>query len=124
MLSGQVRGYDLTPDAFSPYKANRDQRERDMVEITTKARRTIDRSDYDNKQLCTFLFIFANAIFHELCHLFPTFITKGQIYTPSHLTAPVEGYVKGNRGETGRFWKSLLFGGTLKYNRDPNRGNR
>ena len=124
VLNGHVRGYILAPDAIGPNKANRDQRVRDMVEATTRARGTMNRSDYDNKQLRTFNFIFANAIFHELCHLFLTFLTKGRILTPPQFNARVKGYVEEGRGEAGRYMETMLFGGTLEYYRDRNHGDK
>ena len=95
-----------------------------MVEAATKARRSVDRSDYDNKQLRTFNFIIANAIFHELCHLFSSFLTKDRTFTPRHLTAQIEGYVEQHRGEAGRYMETTLFGGTLEYFRGLNHGDR
>ena len=84
----------------------------------------MDRNDYDNKQLRTFNFIFANAIFHELCHLFSTFLTQGRILTPSQFKAQVKGYVKEDKGEAGQYMETIIFGGTLEYLRDRNHGDR
>ena len=123
-LNGQVRGCDPVLDATGPNKANRDQRVHDMVEVATRARHTMDRSDYDNKQLRTFNFIFANAIFHELCHLFSTFLTKGRILTPPQLNAQVKGRVNENEGEAGRYMETRIFGRTLEYLRDRNHSDR
>ena len=94
-----------------------------MVEAATRVRLTMDRRSDDNKQLRTFNFIFANVIFHELCHLFSTFLTKGQILTPFKFNAQV-GCVDKSKGEAGRYMESLLFGGSLEYCRDFNRGDR
>ena len=95
-----------------------------MVEAATRASHTMNRNDYDNKQLRTFNFILANAIFHELCHLFSTFLTKGRILTPPHLNAQIKGYVEEHRGEAGRYMETTLFGGTLEFSRDVNHGDR
>ena len=123
VLNGPVRGHYLAPEVIVPNKAKRDQRIYDMVEAATRARHTMNKNDYENRQLRTFNFIFANCIFHELCHLFSNFLTKGRIFTPPQFTA-AGGYSGQHRGEAGRYMESILFGGTLKYFRDHSRGDK
>ena len=83
-----------------------------MVAAATRARHFKDRNDYENKEFRTFLFIFANAFFHETCHLFTTYLTQGR-----H-----DGCSKMDRGEFGRYMETVVFGGTLEYYRDPTHG--
>ena len=93
-----------------------------MVAAATRAIYSTDRNDYDNREFRTFLFIFANAFFHETCHLFTTFLTQGRTATPPHIGAQVEGYSRNNKGEFGRYMETVVFSGTLEYYRDPTRG--
>ena len=93
-----------------------------MVAAATRAKNSNDKNDYDNKQFRTFLFIFANAFFHETCHLFTTFLTQGRIATPQHIRPQVPGYSHMGKGEFGRYMETVVFGGTLEYYRDPTRG--
>ena len=93
-----------------------------MVAAATRASSSKDRNDYDNKELRTFLFIFATAFFHETCHLFTNYLTQGRAATPPHIRSPVEGYSKVDQGEFGRFMEIIVFEGTLEYYRDPSRG--
>ena len=91
----------------------------EMVAANLRARQSNDRSDYDNKHLRKFVFIFANAIFHEICHMLVTFLTKGRTNTPPHIRPEVEPESsKKNIGEAGRYLEEVIFGGTLAYYRD------
>ena len=93
-----------------------------MVAAATRAMYSNDRHDYDNREYRTFLFIFANTFFHETCHLFTTFLTKGREATPPYVAPQVKEYSKMNKGEFGRYMETVVYGGTLEYYRDPTRG--
>ena len=88
-----------------------------MVAAATRAMNSNNRGDDDNKQFRTIIFVFANVIFLELCHLFVIFLTKGRKMTPTHLPArgPLySGYTPSDRVETGRYMEAALFGGNLE----------
>ena len=58
---------------------------------------------------------------HEMAHVFVTFLTKGEAYTPVRMSAADYSRVQG-MGEAGRNLETIIFGGTIEYRRDPNRG--
>ena len=93
-----------------------------MIAAATRAMYSNDRHDYDNREYRTFLFIFANTFFHETCHLFTTFLTKGREATPPHVAPQVKEYSTMDKGEFGRYMETVVYGGTLEYYRDPTRG--
>lgn len=77
-----------------------------------------------------FQFMFAVATAHELCHAYVGYLAQGdsaiESYTPpevSYLNYQVqhEGPLLENvSGESGRWFESQLFGGSLEFYRDPN----
>ena len=94
------------------------QRVRDMVEAATRAHRTNDLCDHENRRFRTFLFMFANVLLHEIGHVLVTFLTKGKTGTPQHVRPQLAGYSMPGTGEAGRSLETILFGGTQEYYRD------
>ncbi|CAD6575623.1 MAG: hypothetical protein ASARMPREDX12_007396 [Alectoria sarmentosa] len=93
-------------------------RVRDMVAAATRAHRTNDPSDNENKRFRTFIFLFANTFLHEIGHTLVTFLTKGRTSTPRHIRATIRGYSADGRGEAGRNLEEIIFGGTMEFYRD------
>ena len=95
-----------------------------MIAAATKALQTGDHRHYDNKQFRTFIFIIANALFHEICHLLVTFLTRGQMNTPRRMGAEIMGYDYNKTcGEAGRNLETIVHGGPLEYYRDHTHGD-
>ena len=89
-----------------------------MVAAATRAHRTNDPSDNENKRFRTFIFLFANTFLHEIGHTLVTFLTKGRTSTPRHIRATIRGYSADGRGEAGRNLEEIIFGGTMEFYRD------
>lgn len=68
-----------------------------------------------------FMFKTANTLFHEMAHVFVTYLTKGQESTPPQINDPTV-KVSENGGEAGRAMEVLLFGGTINYFREASSG--
>ena len=94
------------------------QRVHDMVEAATRAHRTDDPRDHENRRFRTFIFMFANVFLHEIGHILVTFLTKGRTGTPLHVRPQLDGYSMPGRGEAGRSLETILFGGTQEFYRD------
>ena len=72
----------------------------------------------------TWQFIFANILFHEIAHLFVTFLGNNSTAarTPPHINCGLPGYSDGIiRGEAGRWLEYALFGGPFELYPDPHR---
>ena len=68
-----------------------------------------------------FMFKTANTLFHEMAHVFVTYLTKGQSLTPPQINDPTV-KVSESGGEAGRAMELLIFGGTINYFRKPASG--
>lgn len=67
------------------------------------------------------MFKTANTIFHEMAHVFVTYLTKGQSLTPPRLNDPTV-KISESGGEAGRNMEVLLFGGTINHFHQPPSG--
>lgn len=64
------------------------------------------------------LFMTTHTLFHEICHVFVTYLTKGQESTPPPINDPtVSAY--DNEGEAGRYIEYRVFGGTINWFHEP-----
>ena len=68
-----------------------------------------------------FMFKTANTLFHEMAHVFVTYLTKGQSLTPPQINDPTV-KVSESGGEAGRAMELLIFGGTINYFHKPASG--
>ena len=71
------------------------------------------------------LFKVANVLFHEMGHVFLTYLTEGRALTPANINDPTVGI--STTGEAGRTLEYTMFGGTLNWLRvsgTPNDGVR
>ena len=82
-----------------------------------------DPNSKESKRFQTFLFALAKSIYHELGHMFITFLGGGVVNTPPHITVYKSGELQRDIGEAGRFVEDRLFGGliiTFKDKEDDN----
>lgn len=90
-----------------------------MLGAAILAKNSKVKDDRDNKDHRDFLFMFSNTIFHEVSHIFTTYLTKGKEKTPPTMNAQVTGTVHKTEGESGRRLEQLVFGGTIYFWDDP-----
>ena len=92
-----------------------------MVDQMSKAYENMlaDLSDENRQQLFrNLLFMTTHTLFHEICHVFVTYLTKGEGETPPQINDPTV-RVDGNGGEAGRNIEYLVFGGTMNWFHEP-----
>lgn len=83
---------------------------------------TEDRTDHKRQHTFrAFMFKTANTLFHEMAHVFVTYLTKGQGFTPPQINDPTV-KVSESGGEAGRAMEYLIFGGTINYFHKPASG--
>ena len=95
------------------------QRFNDMVAAMTRSINSNNPGGYDIQQLQTFVFIFANSIFREICNLLVVFLTRGRPLDPAHLRTLGVGHPENTAWTAGRHVEITLLGGTLICFRDP-----
>jgi len=66
-----------------------------------------------------FQFQLATTFFHELAHVFVTYLGNGRPATPPELNHELYRSMKSGRGESGRFIESKVFSGPLEWTLDP-----
>ena len=86
--------------------------EKMMEELTDDGRKHTFRA---------FMFKTANTLFHEISHVFVTYLTKGQELTPPQINDPTVG-ISGDDGEAGRAMEYMMFEATINYFREPTSG--
>ena len=92
-----------------------------MVDQMSKAYENIsaDLTDENCQQLSrNLLFMTTHTLFHEICHVFVSYLTKGQESTPPKINGPTVRF-DGNEGEAGRNIEYLVFGGTINWFHGP-----
>ena len=92
-----------------------------MVDQASKAYENTlaDLTDENRQQLFrNLLFMNTHILFHEICHVFVTYLTKGEESTPPQIN-DLTVRADGNGGEAGRNIEYLVFGGTLNWFQEP-----
>ena len=91
-----------------------------MCAAAKKAKESNDPNSTEHKQYRTFVFMFAVTIFHELGHVFITFLSLGDADTPDEKEfIPEWGGIDGtNRPESGYVLENLVFGGITAHGCD------
>ena len=92
-----------------------------MVDQMSKAWENIllDPNNEDRHQLFrNLLFMTTHTLFHEICHVFVSYLTKGEETTPPQINDPTA-RAEGNGGEAGRNVEYLVFGGTINWFHEP-----
>ena len=75
-------------------------------------------SQYRHQLFRNLLFMTTHTLFHEVCHVFVSYLTKGEESTPPQMNDPTVGF-DGNGGEAGRNIEYLVFGGTINWFHEP-----
>lgn len=70
------------------------------------------------KRFRSLLFQLAVSFLHELSHMFLTFLGRGKVGTPPHMSVAVDGSSEAPGPEAGRYLETSLFGGFLNVFRD------
>ncbi|OJD24961.1 hypothetical protein ACJ73_03673 [Blastomyces percursus] len=75
-----------------------------------------------NRRFRDFQFAFATTFLHEAGpHLLISWLGGGRPFTPRSMSAP--GFGTGAMGESGRYFESIIFGGTTEFYRDKDQDN-
>ncbi|OJD20812.1 hypothetical protein ACJ73_07854, partial [Blastomyces percursus] len=75
-----------------------------------------------NRRFRDFQFVFATTFLHEAGpHLLISWLGGGRPFTPRSMSAP--GFGTGAMGESGRYFESIIFGGTTEFYRDKDQDN-
>ena len=85
-----------------------------MCAAAKKARESKDPKTH--QQYRTFVFLFAITLFHELGHVFITFLSRDDYETPEELNTP--GIHEPGQSEAGASLEILVFNGTVMHARD------
>ena len=89
-----------------------------MCTAAKKAKECNDPNSKENQQYRLFIFLFAITLFHELGHLFITFLSMGKNDTPPELRPELDGIYHRPKPEAGNFLEGLVFGGSVIHARD------
>ena len=92
-----------------------------MVDQMSKAyEKTLADLTKENRQQLfrNLLFMTTHTLFHEICHGFVSYLTKGDESTPPQINDPTIRF-DGNGGEAGRNIEYLVFGGTINWFHEP-----
>ena len=81
---------------------------------------TLDGPSNENRHQLfrNLLFMTTHTLFHEVCHVFVSYLTKGEENTPPQINDPTVRF-DGNGGEAGRNIEYLVFGGTINWFHEP-----
>lgn len=80
-----------------------------------------DPNDFASRDYRNYLFITATSIFHEISHVFFTYLMKGVGDTPPQTKAYVVGHEKKTEGESGSRLEQMVLGGVVYLYRDRDR---
>ena len=72
----------------------------------------------ESRRFHTFMFALSVALYHELGHMFVTFLGGGLADTPPHINVPAPGDRLSAGGEAGRSVEQDLLGGLMTIVRD------
>ena len=89
-----------------------------MARAGVRAVSSGDPNSKDSKRFQTFVFTLAKSIYHELGHLFVTFLGGGAIDTPPHIKVPESGAPPNPYGESGQVVEKGLWGGLIYLFKD------
>ena len=88
-----------------------------MVDQMSKAYESTlaDLTNQNRQQLFrNLLFMTTHTLFHEICHVFVSYLTKGEESTPPQINDPTVRFDE-DGGEAGRNIEYLVFGGTINW---------
>ena len=89
-----------------------------MWRAGVQAARSGDPNLKESKRFQTFMFALSKALYHELGHMFVTFLGGGVVDTPPHIVVHTPGEPLRASGEAGRFVENQLFGGLITVLKD------
>ena len=96
-----------------------------MCAAAKKAKESKDPNSTVHKEYRTFVFLFAVTIFHELGHVFITFLSRGDADTPegkeSEYLANMSGIHGEEKPEAGYTLERLVFSGIVSHACDPDK---
>ena len=93
--------------------------------ICVKSGQDID--DLVSKDYRAFVFSIASGVFHEMGHVFITYLSRAEAVTPPQINARILAHLapeEGRRGESGHSLEDMVFGGVVTVIRDPISGSR
>lgn len=83
--------------------------------------------DLVSKDYRAFLFSIASGVFHEMGHVFITYLSRAEAVTPPQINARVlkhQAPEGGRRGESGHSLEDMVFGGVVTVIQEPICGSR
>ena len=89
-----------------------------MCAAATKAKKSKDPNSKEHGDYRIFIFLFAITFFHELGHVFITYLSLGEQATPEELTPDLSGQHARTEGEAGNSLEGFVFGGSVVHARD------
>lgn len=85
-----------------------------MCAAAEKAKKSKDPNSKEHKQYRTFIFLLATTLFHELGHVFITFLSLGERGTPKKFQSGMVGEPKESfKPEAGNTLERMVFGGSV-----------
>ena len=89
-----------------------------MRRAGVQAAKSGDPNSKESRRFQTFTFALSKALYHELGHMFVTFLGGGTADTPPHITVETPGGPLSAGGEAGRFIENQLWGGLITVLKD------
>lgn len=86
---------------------------RDLCAAAKRARESKDPNSKEHQQYRVFIFDLAITLFHELGHVYITFLSLGGSSTPEELIPQMHGIHARNHPEAGNSLEAMVFGGSL-----------
>lgn len=91
-----------------------------MCAAAKKAKESNDPKSKEHEQYRTFIFFFAVTLFHELGHVFITFLSLGERDSPEEMVPKLIDPYQRDQAEAGITLEGLVFGGYVIHARDDN----
>ena len=89
-----------------------------MCTAAKKAEASNDPDSEESKEYRIFVFLFVTTIFHELGHMFTTFLALGEKNTPDKFRPDLSGIHAPGGAEMGNVFEEYVFGGSVVYGLD------
>ena len=83
------------------------------------ANTTSDKNHSNHQEYRTWVFTMASVAFHEISHIFITYLSNVLETTPPSIKARVGSSADNEKGEAGRDLEERVFGGIVTFRREP-----
>ena len=87
----------------------------DIIAAARKAKESKDPNSKEHQQYRNYVFLLAHTIYHELGHVFITFLSLGESSTPEKGRSDDHTFDEGDRPEAGKRVEALVFGGKIYH---------